>query len=338
MSTFNERESLLSERAFLERSLTRLPESARLTRRSTESRLRAVGEHIARLPAVGSERLRVLLTFRGKPVIGSQGIFADFGAKAVSSFSDAVAAVAASLNGGLARMGPIPNRDANQLMITGTAVGSFGFELRAVPPQPEWSRPMNEVVQDDGMFSFVNIGAATTHAVTDPSSPGLTQALQYTHDLLQGTQEVDDERLADAASELDQRAIDKVRSFVSVLADNDALCAIDSGPSRHFAFVDSQQVLLSVGRLSHNNVHELRTTLAGRFVGMLPGHRTFEFVRDDTGQVLSGKVATSVQEPETINRHLGEPTTVQLIETRVGSGRPRYQLIEAPQWLQLPAP
>ncbi len=26
-------------------------------------------------------------------------------------------------------MGPIPNRDQNQLLITNTAVGSFGFEL-----------------------------------------------------------------------------------------------------------------------------------------------------------------------------------------------------------------
>jgi hypothetical protein len=332
MSTLNERESLFSERAFLERSLARLPDTARLTRRSTESRLRAVGERIARLPEASVERLRVLLTFRGKPVIGSQGIFADFGAKAVSSFNDAVAAVAASLNGGLARMGPIPNRDVHQLMITGTAVGSFGFELQAVP-QIGWPAE-NATLQRDLSFPV----GAIDPGLTEYPATGLTQALQYTHDLLQGTQEVDDERLADAASELDQRAIDKVRSFVSVLEDNGALCAIDSGPTRHFVFLDAQQVQLSVERLSCNNVQEKQVAVRGRFLGMLPGHRTFEFLRDDDGQVLSGKVAPPVLDPADINRHLGEVTTVQMTETRVGSGRPRYQLIELPQWLALPAP
>ena len=331
MSRVSERESLLSERAFLERSLARIPEAARLTRRSTESRLRALSERIELLPAAGAERLRVLLTFRGKPVIGSQGVFAAFGAKAVSSFNDAVAAVAASLNGGLAPMGPIPNREFNQLMITGTAVGSFGFELQPVP------QPLDQLRQAEvgnaGLF-------ATAPALTLAADPVfvLTQALQFTHELLQGTQEPDDERLAEAASELDQRAVDKVRGFVNVLADNEALCAIDSGPARHFAFVDAEQVQLSVARLGHNNVHEARITLSGYFVGMLPGHRTFEFVREDNGQVLSGKVGTSVQEFQAINLHLGQMATVQVVETRVGNGRPRYQLIEMPRWLALPAP
>lgn len=336
MSTLNERESLLAESAFLERSLARIPETAKLTRRSTESRLRAVRERIARLPPTGTGRLRVLLTFRGKPVIGSQGIFADFGSKAVSSFSDAVAAVAASLDGGLAPRGPIPNRELNQLMITGTAVGSFGFELQPVPqPQDQLIQP--EVI-DTGTFSTVDrVGGPANTVTTNPVSV-LNRALQYTHELLQGTQEPDDERLADAASELDQRAIDKVRGFVSVLADNEALCAIDSGPARHFAFTDARQVQLSVGRLSHNNVHEARIVLSGRFAGMLPGQRTFEFVREDNGQMLSGKIAMSIEEIQAINRHLGQSATVHVIETKVGNGRPRYQLIEMPQWLALPPP
>ena len=47
---------------------------------------------------------RQSLTFNGLPVIGSHGIFADFGMKAVSSFTDAVATVAASLSAPLAAM------------------------------------------------------------------------------------------------------------------------------------------------------------------------------------------------------------------------------------------
>ena len=53
--------------------------------------------------------------------------------KAVNGFTEAVAAVAASLNAPLNAMGPIPNREQNQLLITNTALGSFGFELEEIP-------------------------------------------------------------------------------------------------------------------------------------------------------------------------------------------------------------
>ncbi len=35
----------------------------------------------------------------------------------------------AALNGSLSMTGPIPNREQHPLLITGTAIGSFGFEL-----------------------------------------------------------------------------------------------------------------------------------------------------------------------------------------------------------------
>jgi len=56
-------------------------------------------------------------------------MFVEFGVKAINAFADAVAAIGASQTTSLGTRGALPNREAYQLLITGTAVGSFGFEL-----------------------------------------------------------------------------------------------------------------------------------------------------------------------------------------------------------------
>src|SRR4051794_28560429 len=124
-----DRMHLLAELKFLQQRLSELPAAARVMRLSTESRLRAIEARLEKEPVDEREPARVRLTFNGRPVIGSHGIFAEFGMKAVTSFTEAVAAVAASLAAPLAPMGPIPNREQHQLLITSTALGSFGFEL-----------------------------------------------------------------------------------------------------------------------------------------------------------------------------------------------------------------
>ncbi len=136
------------------------------------------------MPADGRSPARARLTFNGLPVIGSHSIFADFGMKAVSSFTDAVATVAASLSAPLAAMGPIPNRDQNQLLITNTAVGSFGFELEEYRAQ--------ELLDDESAVAV---------------------ALDLTQSLLQATLGQDDE-LADNEAICTLQYGDKAMRFV----------------------------------------------------------------------------------------------------------------------------
>lgn len=198
-----EHQQLLAEKSFLNRDLAEMPATALLTRRSLEARLRKVEAAIAAMDQAGPAPARARLTFNGLPVVGSHGIFADFGMKAMSSFTEAVAAMAASLSAPLAPlapMGPIPNRDQNQLLITNTALGSFGFEL-------EEYRPQQPAVAMDSPVAI---------------------ALERTRSLLQSTQG-NDEELADVASETDQRALEKVRAFLRVLSENDAVCALQYG-------------------------------------------------------------------------------------------------------------
>lgn len=299
-----DRQHLLAERTFLQRLLAKTPATARLTRMSDEARLRKVEAQLAALPADERIPARARLTFDGVPVIRSHGIFADFGMKAVSSFTEAVASVAASLSAPLAAMGPIPNRDQNQLLITSTAVGSFGFELEEYRAE---QLALEEV------------------------SPVAT-ALERTQALLQSTLGNDDE-LADIASETDPRALDKVRTFLKVLADNSAVCALQYGGSG-VRFTDVGQVSRSLARLAADNLHESEEQLRGEFVGVLPNSRSFEFRLASDEQIIRGKVAPCVQNVDAINDHLHSAVQIDVTRTQVGNGRPRYLLTQMPQWTQ----
>lgn len=299
-----DRQHLLAERAFLQRLLAKTPATARLTRMSDEARLRKVEAQLAALPADERTPARARLTFDGVPVIRSHGIFADFGMKAVSSFTEAVASVAASLSAPLAAMGPIPNRDQNQLLITSTAVGSFGFELEEYRAE---------------------------QLALEEASPVAT-ALERTQALLQSTLGNDDD-LADVASETDPRALDKVRTFLKVLADNSAVCALQYGGSG-VRFTDVGQVSRSLARLAADNLHESEEQLRGEFVGVLPNSRSFEFRLASDGQIIRGKVSPRVQNVDAINDHLHNAVQIDVTRTQVGNGRPRYLLTQMPLWAQ----
>jgi len=297
-----DQQHLLAEQRFLQEHLDRLPASARLTRMGVESRLRGVIERLTTEFVEEREPARVRLTFNGRPVIGSYGIFADFGMKAVNSFTDAVSTVAASLSTTLASMGPVPNKEQYQLLITGSALGSFGFELEEFR---SGQLPLEDV------------------------SP-VAQALERTQNLLKSTLGTDEE-LADSASDTDPRALDKVRVFLQTLAENEAICTMQYQKSS-VRFTDVGQVKSSLARLSQDNFHEEETFLDGVFQGVLPKGRTFEFGISDKDEVVRGKVGPAIQDADALNNHLHKATRIKVMMTRVGSGRPRFVLLEMPEW------
>ena len=295
---------LLGERNTLQRMIAETPEEEVLDRGSLTARLEEVEHLLAEVNINEREPARAQLTFNGRPVVGSYGIFADFGMKAVSGFTEAVAAVAATLAGPLFSKGLIPNRDQNQLLITNTALGSFGFEL-------EEYRTGKLPFEEQSMLEL---------------------ALERTQNLLQGTINADDELLADAATELDQRALDKVRAFVKTLADNDAVCALQFR-NHSFRFSDMGQVRRSLERLSQDNLREEEQYLEGVFEGVLPKkRRAFEFKLKGRDEIIVGKVSPDVTSLDEINTHLYEATRIKVMTTRVGNGQPRYVLLELPQW------
>ena len=294
---------LLGERTALQRMIENTPIDDVLDRGSLTARLEEIEFQISEAKVIEREPARARITFNGRPVVGSYGIFADFGTKIVGAFNEAVTSVAASLSGGLAAKGPIPNREQNQLLITNTALGSFGFDLEEY---------------------------RSGQTMTDEKSV-LDLAIERTQRLLQGTIDTDDELLADTASELDQRALDKVRAFISTLAENEAVCALQYR-NQFFRFNDVGQVRRSLERIGRDNLREDEQTFSGEFQGVLPRRRTFEFKIAGTDQVIVGKVAPVIEDVDLINNHLHKQVEIRTIVTRVGGGHPRYLLLGLPQW------
>ena len=96
--TTQEYRRILAERAALDNLLDQLPASSVIERQGLEFRRKEVEEILVSHPPPRRDAARVRLTFRGKPAVGSRGVFANFGAAAVKAFADAVTAVGASQN------------------------------------------------------------------------------------------------------------------------------------------------------------------------------------------------------------------------------------------------
>lgn len=268
---------------------------------SLASRAKRVETKLGRSSETAVQPAKAILTYRGKPVWGTHGVLADFGMSATAAFNDAVATVAASLTGTLNSMGPVPNRANNQLLITGTALGSFGFELQEVP-------------SDSPQFEIEGI------------SP-VALAIDLIAELFEASTKSDDE-LSEPVSRLQPRALSAVSEFLDKLIVNDAACSI-STKSRSFRFADTGQVQISKSRLSPDNIKESDFTLIGQFLGVFPEKRTFEFKTSDN-QVIHGTIAREVEDPAAINKSLNKNLKINVRTKQVGSGRPRYQLRETP--------
>ena len=93
------RQRLQSELSELDELLAHVPETRVIDRMSLQSRKDVILEELDAIPEQAPTR--AMLTFRGKPVVKSHGIFAEFASQAVTKFADAVAAFAASLSGPL---------------------------------------------------------------------------------------------------------------------------------------------------------------------------------------------------------------------------------------------
>lgn len=287
---------LKAERTTLEDLLERLPSENVIDRTGLEFRKKEVEEALASHPEPSRNPTRVCLTFRGKPITGHHGIFADFGAAAVHAFTNTVATMGASQHAPLGSRGAIPNREEYRLLITGTASGSFGFEL------------------EEARYDLF------------PESSPVESAIARTMAILGATIGAD-EVLANAVSEADPRALEKLRGFLKTMADEDAVCTVEFNDDV-FRFVDVGQVRRSHGRLSPENIREEVREITGRFIGALPVRRTFEFLVDDTEELVSGRIDRAIEDAGGINQVLNKSLKIRVYSKRVGTASPRYVLLE----------
>lgn len=287
----------VSEIKELEMLLKKIPAANVIDRHSLMNRL-----EMARSKIIGisepAEDYKAKLTFRGKPVLGSHGIIADFGLKAANTFAEAVTAIAVGSSENLPETGPIPGGQKNQLIITGIAIGSFGFEFEL--PHSDEKDFSNKIIEN---------------------------ALQIIMRLFQSSAEGTDDDIAEQIEEIQPRALKKTAEFLSYVAQHGAWCAVDF-KDKVFGFQNLNQITNSSKRLQENYIHERKDKFEGEFQGCLPLSRSFEFKFSETSEIIKGKISANVKDPNIINREfLNKHVLVEINITQVGNGKPRYTLL-----------
>lgn len=296
---------LQAERNTVQQFLQGTPEDSLIERNSWLARLKSIETRITEeqqkvVPA------RSAITYKGRPVVGSHGISSSFGLLATRAYTNAVQQVAASWNRiePLRERGNVPGAKNFDLLITGTALGSFGFEIE------------EQVAQQ--------------LTINEKSVVG--NALLKTQELLQSSTSSDDE-LTEAINGVDPRAVNALRAFLRILTKNEAICAVKTD-ERRFHFDEISQVTRSLVRLESRNIERAEVVLEGQFEGLLPTPRTFEFRLETSSEVVVGKIYPEVTDIADINRHLYRPARVRALSHRVGNAKPRYVLIQNPEWLR----
>jgi hypothetical protein len=199
-------------------------------------------------------------------------------------------------------MGPIPDKAKHPLLITGTAVGSFGFEI--------------ELPVDNDLFGGYS---------------GADEAIEIFKKLLKVSAEGTDDEIAEIVQEIHPRAVKKVADFLEVLHQNNAWCGLEFR-NDFFKYSDLNQLQISEGRLKEDNINERSETYFGEFQGVLPKSRNFEFRIADDGLILKGKVDKEIDDPDILNRDwLHLPLHATFIVIQVGQGRPRFTLASLDQ-------
>ena len=274
----NELKFLRSEIGTLTRFLEELSEDNFIERVQLERRLADARERLAEVePLPQSKSLPI--TFRGRPVEGTRSIDGSFGAAAIQAFIEATDTVAASLmSEELKGSGPLPGGRKRSLRIVDTALGSFGFELELPPLPPEEQPVQGSIVPE------------IPEQRVDAYALAIDSTLALIDDV--ATSSASDEAMSDVIAEMHRRAADKVRAFVKVLADNDALFAAEF-EGRRVRLNTDEEVRRVVDALNVDDMDEREESLNGELIGALPESRIFECRLHD-GAIIKGKIDRSV--------------------------------------------
>ena len=90
---------------------------------------------------------------------------------------------------------------------------------------------------------------------------------------------------------------------------------------------DVGQVRQSESRLSQEHIDEEEQEISGQFQGVLPARRTFEFLNEATGEVISGEIASAVEDVDAINKLLNRPANIKVRSGQGDATGRRYVLL-----------
>ena len=289
---------LQTELVALDDLLKIVPEEAVIDRISLEERRSRIEQKLEHDPPPPRWPSAARITFNGLPVASNQGINATFGGDAMRFFGKLITSLAASQGTTLGERGVIPNQENYQIVITGTSLGSFSFDIEEV---------------SDQQSSYL-----------EAPSP-VEEAIKKAKEIMRSST-LEPEALAEAIEETDNRALNDLRGFMGVLAEHEAICSLSSDGDT-FGFDSVSQVQTALSNLSQDNVIEEEIDIRGRFQGYLPKGRRTEFVDSSTREVISALVDRALSGAERINRVLDQDASIRARTRRVGSSNPRYTIL-----------
>jgi hypothetical protein len=258
-----------------------------------ELELAALSQAVAKAPA------GVALFFGGRPVVGSHGIKAAFGAQAVGQFQKLVSQrYAAAEVGPLSSRGRVPMSEETQLFVTDVVRGSFGFVLQASEP-------------------------ASGDAV-------LGQVVDEVADTLSRMGAADDALFDEASASVDNRQLGALKEFFKLLDDEGASLRVVEG-ERDFELT-AQAVQRARQRVEALVIKDRVETLQGEIIGWAEYSRRFELRLHSDRSVVVGAVSReamerSIQEDLVpLHRHVRARAKVREIRLRNRAPRRTFAL------------
>ena len=140
-----------------------------------------------------------------------------------------------------------------------------------------------------------------------------------------------DEVLSESLNEINDRALEKVRTFIKILNDSDALCSIKLDDKK-ITFRDKDDLIQSLDRLKPDNIVVTHEHVNGTFIGYLPIDRIGEFQKKESNEIIKIKVSKDLADSDVINQHLNELSNISITVTIVGKSKPKYTLEKIPNW------
>lgn len=231
-----------------------------------EKRKGKLEAEIRSLANAREDKASVALFFGGKPVLGSRGISATFAGQMLESFQGLIARKFASTElGALGERGPVPMKQATDLMVTNLARGSFGFVLDELSDQEEIDVTALKLVVEDVVTTLERVSSSN---------------------------EADFEEVVD---ELDPRMLISLKDFFIALDSAEGtLRLVDDAAD---IALDSQAIHRGRLRTEATSIDENDLTIEGMLIGFLPEHRKFEM--NVEGEMLYGSVAKEAAEQYT---------------------------------------
>ena len=214
-------------------------------------------DQLAGLSEESPSKQSVGLIFGGRPVMGSRGIAAEFGAVAIGNFQALVSTRFASMDGAVGERGPLPHRDRTQMLITDVARGSFGFVLEELG------------VQDQ------------------PAPATVGGAMDEVCDLIHRVASVNEEDFRGAAESVDNRLLTSLKNFFKHMDDAGATLRVVA-EEKQFE-LSREAIGIARERTETLEVSETFEDISGRLF-ILPDARRFEIYPFSGGSPIRGSI------------------------------------------------